>query len=52
MIQDMIVNSKPAHEIMRAARGSGKFRTLKENVADKIFKGLTTMDEAASAIMT
>lgn len=52
MIQDMIVNSKPAHEIMRAARGSGKFRTLKENVANKIFKGLTTMDEAASAIMT
>ncbi|QTA86706.1 Putative general secretion pathway II protein, GspE-like [Desulfonema magnum] len=52
MIQNMIIENRPAHEITRAAKAAGKFKSLKENVTEKILKGITTMDEAASAIMT
>ncbi|OQY58089.1 MAG: general secretion pathway protein GspE [Desulfobacteraceae bacterium 4572_88] len=51
-VQNLIIENKPAHEITRAARMSGKFRTLRENAALKILEGATTMDEAASAVMT
>jgi len=51
MIQDMIIQKKSAQEIMRAAKDSGKFRTLKEDAAEKVLQGLTTLDEAASAVM-
>lgn len=51
MIQDMIIQKKSAQEIMRAAKNSGKFRTLKEDAAEKVLQGLTTLDEAASAVM-
>ena len=51
MIQDMIVNRKTAQEITRAARQAGKLSTLREDAANKIIAGITTMEEASSAVM-
>ncbi|MFC1488426.1 GspE/PulE family protein [Thermodesulfobacteriota bacterium] len=50
-IQDMILERRTAQEISRTARQAGKLTTLKEDAAQKVLKGLTTFDEAASAIM-
>jgi type IV pilus assembly protein PilB len=52
MIQEMIIARKSAQEITRAAQQSGRLRTLKEGAAIKVAQGLTTLEEAASAIMT
>jgi type IV pilus assembly protein PilB len=51
-IQEMILARKSAQEITRAAQKSGRLRTLKEGAAMKVAQGLTTLEEAASAIMT
>jgi type IV pilus assembly protein PilB len=51
MVQDMILRKQPAQEITRAAEQAGKLRTLKHDAADKVAKGLTTLEEAASAVM-
>jgi type IV pilus assembly protein PilB len=51
MIQDMILKHASAQEITRAAQRSGRLRTLKEDAADKVARGITTLDEAASAVM-
>ena len=51
MIQDMIVNRKTAQEITRAARQAGKLHTLREDAAQKVIAGITTLEEAASAVM-
>ena len=51
MIQEMIIKNKSAQEINRAAKQTDNFTTLKEDVAQKIISGITTIDEAASAIM-
>jgi type IV pilus assembly protein PilB len=51
MIQDLILRRKSAHEIARAAKESGAFTTLKENAAEKVIQGITTLEEAASAVM-
>ena len=51
MIQDMILKRASAQEITRAAQQSGRLRTLKDDASDKIYQGLTTLDEAASAVM-
>ena len=50
-VQEMILKRASAQEITRVAVQSGKLRTLKEDAADKVFKGITTLDEAASAVM-
>ena len=50
-IQDLILKNKSAHEIARAARESGNFTTLKENAAEKVIQGITSLEEAASAVM-
>jgi type IV pilus assembly protein PilB len=52
MIQEMIIARKSAQEITRAAQKSGCLRTLKEGATAKVAQGLTTLEEAASAIMT
>jgi type IV pilus assembly protein PilB len=52
MIQDMILKRKSAQEITRTAKETGRLRTLKEDAADKVVKGITTVEEAASAVMT
>ena len=51
MVQDMILKRCSAQEITRAAHKAGKLRTLKEDAAEKVAKGITTLDEAASAVM-
>ncbi|MBR9981620.1 MAG: Flp pilus assembly complex ATPase component TadA [Desulfatitalea sp.] len=51
MVQAMILKRCSAQEITRAAQQSGRLRTLKEDAADKVAQGITTLDEAASAVM-
>jgi len=51
MVQEMILGRRSAQEITRAAIAAGKLRTLKEDAADKVIQGLTTFEEAASAVM-
>ncbi len=51
MVQDMIVQRKSAQEITRAAISAGKLKTLKEDAAEKISQGITTLEEAASAVI-
>ncbi|MFZ1983252.1 MAG: ATPase, T2SS/T4P/T4SS family [Desulfatitalea sp.] len=51
VVQDMILKRCSAQEITRAAQKSGHLRTLKEDAADKVAQGITTLDEAASAVM-
>jgi type IV pilus assembly protein PilB len=51
MVQEMILGRRSAQEITRSAIAAGKLRTLKEDAADKVIQGLTTFEEAASAVM-
>lgn len=51
MVQDMILKRSSAQEINREAIRAGKLRTLKEDAAEKVLQGLTTLEEAASAVM-
>ncbi len=50
-VQELIMQRKSAQEITRMAVAEGKLRTLKEDAADKVIRGITTMEEAASAVM-
>ena len=52
MVQDMILKRKSSQEITRAAVDAGKLRTLREDAAQKVMLGVTTFEEAASAVMT
>lgn len=51
MVQEMILKRCSAQEITREAHRAGRLRTLKEDAADKVMQGITTLDEAASAVM-
>lgn len=51
LIQDMILKKYSAQEISRQAVAEGRLRTLKDDAAGKVVKGITTIEEAASAIM-
>jgi type IV pilus assembly protein PilB len=51
MIQEMILKRRSAQEITRAAIAEGKLRTLKDDAASKVIQGITTLEEAASAVM-
>ncbi len=51
MVQEMILQHKSAQEITRAAVEAGKLRTLKQDAAAKVLKGITTLEEAASVVM-
>jgi type IV pilus assembly protein PilB len=50
-IQELILNHNSAREIERAAIASGNFTPLKQNALDKVTKGITTFEEAASAVL-
>jgi len=50
-IHDMILQKRSAKDIAREAVSLGKFRPLKDDAIDKILRGITTFDEAASAVM-
>ena len=52
MIQDMIVNQRSSPEITRAAVAAGTLKTLQKDAAQKVIQGITTLEEAASAVMT
>jgi type IV pilus assembly protein PilB len=52
MVQDMILKRKSAQEITRTAHQVERLRTLKEDAADKVLKGITTLEEAALAVMS
>jgi type IV pilus assembly protein PilB len=51
MVQDMILKKYSSQEITKAAVGAGKLRTLLEDAAGKVLKGITTLEEATSAVM-
>jgi type IV pilus assembly protein PilB len=51
MVRDMILRRCSAHEINRAAVGAGSFITLRENALQKARQGITTLEEAASAVL-
>jgi type IV pilus assembly protein PilB len=51
MIQELILQQKSAQEITRIAVKEGKLRTLKEDAASKVLQGITTLEEAASAVI-
>lgn len=52
MMQEMILQKRSAQEITRQAVAAGKLNTLKEDAARKVIKGITTLEEAESAVMT
>jgi type IV pilus assembly protein PilB len=51
VVQDLILKRTSAHEIARAAKETGNFTTLRENAAEKVIQGVTSLEEAASAVM-
>ena len=51
MIQHMILERRSAQEIAREAKRSGRLRTLQEDAAGKVLQGITTLEEAATAVM-
>ena len=51
IVQNLILKRKSAYEIARAAKEAGNFATLKENAAEKVIRGITSLEEAASAVM-
>lgn len=51
MVQDMILKRRSAQEITRAAQKAGRLRMLKEDAAEKAIKGITTLEEAAFAVI-
>jgi len=50
-IQEMVLQAHSAQEITRYARNAGKLKTLKDNAAEKVVQGITTLEEAASTVM-
>jgi len=52
MIRDLIVKSNPAHAITRAAKAAGSMQLLREDAFAKVVQGVTTLEEAGSAVMT
>jgi type IV pilus assembly protein PilB len=51
MVQEMVLTRKSAQAITRSAAEAGALRTLKEDAAQKVLSGITTLEEAASAVM-
>ncbi len=51
MVRDMILRRCSAHEINRAAINAGSFVTLRDNALEKARQGITSLEEAASAVL-
>jgi type IV pilus assembly protein PilB len=51
MIQDMILKKFSAQEITKAAVKAGRLRTLRDDAVSKVVQGLTTFEEAMSAVL-
>jgi type IV pilus assembly protein PilB len=52
MVQDMILRKMSSQEITRAVVDAGKLITLKQDAIKKVLQGITTLEEAESAVMT
>ncbi len=50
-IQALILRKASAHEIAHEAVSSGLMTTLKQDAADKVARGITTLDEAEAVVM-
>ena len=50
-IKDLILRRESSHRIHLTALESGNFTSLKDNAANKAIKGITTLEEAASAVL-
>ncbi len=51
-LQEMILRKAPAQEMTREAVSSGRMRTLKQDAADKVARGITTLEEAQATVMS
>jgi type IV pilus assembly protein PilB len=51
IIQDLIMKKKSAPDITRKAVDSGNLRTLKYDAGNKVLRGITTLEEASSAVI-
>jgi type IV pilus assembly protein PilB len=51
MVQDMIMKNATAKDITRACVQAKTLRTLKADALSKVAQGLTTLEEAAGAVM-
>ena len=51
LVQDLILKRSSAHEITRLLKERSGFTTLKDDAAEKVFQGVTSLEEAASAVM-
>lgn len=51
MVQDMILKRCSAKEITMAAKKAGTLKTLQDDAASKVLQGVTTIEEAASAVI-
>jgi type IV pilus assembly protein PilB len=52
MVQEMILKRKSSQEITRAVMAAGNLRTLQDDAAIKVMKGITTLEEAMTSVMT
>ena len=50
-IEQLILNRRSSQVIARAAHDAGSMTTLREDAADKIRRGITTFEEATSAVL-
>ncbi len=50
-VQDLILKRSSAHEITRLLKERHDFTTLKDSAAQKVIQGITSLEEAASAVM-
>jgi len=51
MVRDMITNKRPAHEITQKCVEAGTLKTLQYDAGKKALKGITTLEEASSAVI-
>ena len=51
MVRDMILRHCSSHEINRAAIEAGSFVSLRDNALEKAVQGVTSLEEAASAVL-
>jgi len=51
MVRDMILRHCSSHEINRAAIEAGNFVSLRDNALEKAVQGVTSLEEAASAVL-
>ena len=50
-VRQMILNGKSAQEIASMARKTGQLKPLKSDAVPKVVQGITTAEEAMSAIL-